>query len=172
VLGDGEVLDALARLRDRGVRAGVTVSGVAQDRMIRAALDVQRGGGPLFDSVQATWNLLEGSCGDALREAHARGRTVLVKEALANGRLTPRGGASAEPLVAAARERGTPPDALALAAVLAQPFVDVVLSGAATVPALESNLRAAGLTVAPAALAELAEPSERYWSARSQLAWN
>ena len=37
---------------------------------------------------------------------------------------------------------GTTPDALALAVVLAQPWVDVVLSGAATVGEIESNLAA------------------------------
>jgi aryl-alcohol dehydrogenase-like predicted oxidoreductase len=44
----------------------------------------------LFDAVQATWNLLEPSAGPALAEAHAAGLGVIVKEALANGRLTDR----------------------------------------------------------------------------------
>ena len=47
----------------------------------------RRGGAPLFAAVQATWNVLERSCEDALREARAAGRTVIVKEVLANGRL-------------------------------------------------------------------------------------
>ena len=46
-----------------------------------------------FDEVQATWNLHERSAGDALARAHAAGLEVYVKEALANGRLTARGGA-------------------------------------------------------------------------------
>jgi aryl-alcohol dehydrogenase-like predicted oxidoreductase len=41
-----------------------------------------------FDTVQATWNLLERSAGPVLAEAHAAGLGVIVKEALANGRLT------------------------------------------------------------------------------------
>jgi aryl-alcohol dehydrogenase-like predicted oxidoreductase len=42
----------------------------------------------MFDAVQTTWNLLEPSSADALAKAHAAGITVIVKEALANGRLT------------------------------------------------------------------------------------
>ena len=45
-------------------------------------------------------------------------------------------------LVKVARELGVAPDALALACVLAQPWVDVVLSGASTVAMLQSNLDA------------------------------
>jgi aryl-alcohol dehydrogenase-like predicted oxidoreductase len=100
---------------------------------------------------------------------------VIVKEALANGRLTARGGGANGPLVAAARERDATPDALALAAVLAQPWADVVLSGVATVDTLRSNL--AALDVAWDAeldqrVAELAEPAEAYWERRAELAWN
>ena len=83
--------------------------------------------------MQATWNLLERSAGAALAEAHAAGMGVIVKEALANGG-SPRG----TPTAGWPRPRalGTRCDALALAAVLAQPWVDVVLSGAATVESL------------------------------------
>jgi aryl-alcohol dehydrogenase-like predicted oxidoreductase len=45
----------------------------------------------IFDTVQATWNLLERSAGPILAEAHEAGLGVMVKEALANGRLTARG---------------------------------------------------------------------------------
>jgi aryl-alcohol dehydrogenase-like predicted oxidoreductase len=63
---------------------------------------------------------------------------------------------------------------VAIAAVLARPWVDIVLSGAATVEQLRSNLAAAQLDWSAeldVELAELAEPSERYWSRRSQLRW-
>ena len=68
---------------------------------------------------------------DALALAHERGMAVIVKEALANGRLTARG--ADERLAAAAREAGATADALALAAVLARPWADIVLSGASTI---------------------------------------
>ena len=98
---------------------------------------------------------------------------VIIKEALANGRLD---AARARPgLERAARELGATPDAVALAAVLAQPLADVVLSGVATRETLASNLAAAELRLPEAMLAALApleEDSEDYWSTRCALPWN
>jgi aryl-alcohol dehydrogenase-like predicted oxidoreductase len=169
VLDDEAVRDELARLREEGVRVGFTATGPRQAATIEHALEV---GG--FDAVQATWNLHERSATDALAAAHDAGLGVIVKEALANGRLTARGDADGR-LTAAARERGTTPDALALAAVLAQPWADVVLSGAATVDSLRSNLAALDVAwdaQAEEALAPLSEPAEEYWERRSELNWN
>ena len=72
---------------------------------------------------------------------------MIIKEALANGRLTARG--DVPELESAARMTGRTEDAIALAYVLAQPWVDVVLSGATTVPELESNLVARVLELGP-----------------------
>jgi aryl-alcohol dehydrogenase-like predicted oxidoreductase len=168
VLDDAAIRDELAGLRARGVRIGLTVTGPDQAATIERALAV---GG--FDAVQATWNLHERSAGTALARAHDAGLQVYVKEALANGRLTARGAHPA--LAAAARSRGVGEDQLALAAALAQPWADVVLSGAATVAQLESNLGALSVAWDSAlerALAELVEPAEAYWATRSRLAWN
>ena len=100
-----------------------------------------------------TWNLLEPSVGPAAAEAAAAGWAVLVKEVVANGRLTPAGGPPA-PLTAMAAARGVTEDAIALAAALAQPWASVVLSGAVTRAQLEENL--AALTVGQ--LPELSPP--------------
>jgi aryl-alcohol dehydrogenase-like predicted oxidoreductase len=174
VLEDAAVLDELARLRDRGVLVGLTVSGPAQADTVRRALEIARGGAPVFASVQATWNLLERSCEAALAEAHAAGRAVVVKEPLANGRLTARGDAAGGALGAVCSALGATPDAVALAAALAQPWATVVLSGAATEAQLGSNLAAATLALGPDALAQLAAVREEpgaYWRQRSALAW-
>jgi aryl-alcohol dehydrogenase-like predicted oxidoreductase len=169
VLDDAEVREELARLREQGVRVGFTATGPRQAATIERALEV---GG--FDAVQATWNVHERAATDALAAAHEAGLGVIVKEALANGRLTERGDADGR-LTAAARERGTTPDALALAAVLARPWVDVVLSGAATVDTVRSNLAALEAqwdARAEEELAPLEEPADEYWERRSELAWN
>jgi len=169
VLDDPAVRDELARLRDEGVFIGLTTTGPRQSETIERALEV---GG--FDTVQATWNLHDRSAGRALEAASQAGLGVIIKEALANGRLTARGDGTG-PLEETARDRGTTPDALALAAVLAQRWVDVVLSGAATVETLESNLGALDVRWDPELderLAALAEPAEQYWEHRSQLPWN
>jgi aryl-alcohol dehydrogenase-like predicted oxidoreductase len=165
VLEDSEVRALLAELRSRGVAVGFSATGTEQPETIRRAIEV---GG--FDTVQATWNLLERSAGPALAAAHEAGLGVIVKEALANGRLTDRGGISQ--LADAALQAGTTPDALALAAVLAQPWADVVLSGAATTGQLDSNLAALELAPEQGLLDELQEDPATYWDRRSALPWN
>jgi aryl-alcohol dehydrogenase-like predicted oxidoreductase len=168
VLEDRAVLDELARLRaEEGWLTGVSVTGPRQGDTVLRALEV---GG--FDCVQATWNLMEPSAGAALAAAHDAGLGVIVKEAVANGRLTARGDAPL--LVEVAGGMGVAPDALALAGVLAQPWVDVVLSGASTVDMLLSNLGALDVNVTGDTLkrlAGLAEDPEEYWKRRSELPW-
>jgi aryl-alcohol dehydrogenase-like predicted oxidoreductase len=174
VLEDGAILDELARLRDGGVLVGVTVSGPRQAATVRRALEISRGGEPLFATVQATWNLLERSAGEALAEAHAAHRTVIVKEALANGRLAPRGDGVPGVLDAIARAAGAPPDAVALAATLAHTFADVVLLGATTVAQLASNVRALEVRLPVGAIEELAalrQDPEAYWQRRATMPW-
>ncbi|HWM10965.1 MAG TPA: aldo/keto reductase [Solirubrobacteraceae bacterium] len=165
VLEDEDVLGELAALRASGVAVGLTSTGPEQAATIDRATETGA-----FDTVQATWNLHERSAGDALTRAHAAGMGVMVKEAVANGRLTDRG--APDELAATAREHGTTADAVAIAAVLAQPWADVVLSGASTVPMLESNLAARELRLEPDVLAGLAEPPQVYWAIRSELSWS
>lgn len=135
----------------------LSTSGPAQAEAIRAALGVRVAERPLFRSVQATWNLLEPSAGPALAEAHDAGCLVIVKEALANGRL--------------AVGEHAPGDAAALAAALDQPWATIVLSGAATADQLTSNLRAEEHEH-PTRWQDLAMPATRYWQERSRLLWS
>ncbi|GII56889.1 oxidoreductase [Planotetraspora thailandica] len=167
VLDDDDVLGELRALRADGVAVGLSTTGPRQAATIDKAVATG-----VFDTVQSTWNLLERSAGPALARAHDAGLGVIVKEGVANGLLASR--AAPEPLAAAARERGVGPDALALAAALARPWVTVVLSGAATTGQLRDNLEAAAVTWDDALedeLAGLAEDPEPYWSRRSSLAW-
>lgn len=191
VLDNDEVLGELARLRDEGLVIGLSLSGPRQADTLRKALTIASGGAPLFRSVQATWNLLAREVGPALAEADEAGLGIIVKEALANGRLTER---NTDPAFAAKRrlleeiaaEVGAPNgplsiDALALAGALAQPWAKraVVLSGAAQAAHLLSNLKAIEVDLtrlrAPEVarrLEPLAEPAEQYWRTRGELAWN
>ncbi len=156
VLDDQAVLNELNRLREGGLTIGMSVSGPRQAGVIRRALAVSVDGVNPFQSVQATWNLLEPSAGPALADAHDAGWGVIIKEALANGRLADR-------------------DQEAIAAALANPWVDVVLSGAVTVAQVRSNVGALALQLSPDELAELsklAEPPDQYWKERGQLAWH
>ncbi|HEY4239006.1 MAG TPA: aldo/keto reductase [Kofleriaceae bacterium] len=155
ILGDAAVLARLAELRDEGLAIGLSLSGPQQRETLERALALEP---PIFSAVQATWNVLERAVEPALREAHARGWRVLVKEAMANGRL------------ATDARLGEHPDATALAVALAQPFVDVVLSGAVTAAQLASNARAINLRVTDD-FASLVEPPAQYWAERARLPW-
>lgn len=178
VLDDDEVLDELAALSGRGLAVGLSTSGPEQAAVIRRAMEVERDGRPLFATVQSTWNLLEPSAAAALTEAHEAGMGVIVKEAVANGWLTERGvpllPEAVGTALGAACPAATSPDQAALAAALAQPFVDVVLSGAATVEQLRSNVAAVDLAddVDLEAVGALALEPTRYWQVRSELPWN
>jgi aryl-alcohol dehydrogenase-like predicted oxidoreductase len=168
VLDDDELLAELTALRHSGVAIGVTVTGPHQGETIDRALEIG-----IFDTVQATWNLLERSAAPALQRAHDAGVGVIVKEALANGQLTNHG---AEPaLLAYAKARDLPPDAVAIAAAISQPWSDVVLSGAVSPEMLASNMRALELDLeagSPADdLSHLSVDAAGYWARRSRLSW-
>ncbi|MFN2323694.1 MAG: aldo/keto reductase [Trueperaceae bacterium] len=179
VLDDRRLLAEMSELKREGVRFGFSTSGPDQASVIARALDATVDGVRLFDAVQATWNLLEPSADAALAEAHAAGLGVIVKEAVANGRLTDRNDdgdfADRHRVLAGEAERlGTTIDALALRAALERPWADVVLSGAATVAQLEANAAALAVAWDDAAaerLATLAEDPAAYWRRRSALAW-
>jgi aryl-alcohol dehydrogenase-like predicted oxidoreductase len=172
VLEDTDVLAGLVRLRSEGLLVGLTVSGPAQAAAIRRALQVSVDGVNPFQVVQATWNLLDVSAGPALTEARSAGWGVIVKEPLANGRLTDR---AAEPRLTPVREQaaalGTTLDALSIAAALAQPWTDLVLSGAVTPGQLRSNLAALDLGDVAVRLPSVALDPQDYWAERSGLGW-
>jgi aryl-alcohol dehydrogenase-like predicted oxidoreductase len=180
VLENGAVLAELARIKAAGALIGLSTSGPQQPDVLRRALEIRVDGVPLFDAAQSTWNLLDPSAGAALAEAHGAGLGVIVKEALANGRLTERNHDPAfapqlQALRAQASRLGCTLDALAIAAALAQPWAAVVLSGAVTAAQVRSNLAALSVPwddEAAAALATLAEQPRAYWQIRSALPWN
>ncbi|WP_197318976.1 aldo/keto reductase [Saccharomonospora sp. NB11] len=168
---DPALLAALAALTDEGVRVGFSTSGPRQADTVRRALALRVDGSPVFTAVQSTWNLLEPSVGAALREAHEAGALVQVKETLANGRL------AVDPpdaVAEVARRHGVGADAVALAAVYAQPWADVVLCGPASVEQLRANLAGTAVELSADeldALGATAVSPTRYWADRSSLAW-
>jgi aryl-alcohol dehydrogenase-like predicted oxidoreductase len=180
VLDDHSVLDELARLKSEGTHIGLSLSGPDQKTTLRKAMALTLDGSLLFEAVQATWNLLEPSAGPALAEAQAAGLGVIIKEALANGRLTSRNrepgfAAKLELLQREAARYDSSVDAVALAACLVQPFVDVVLSGAVTEEQVLSNVRSCWLNLdrdSMPRLRALAEPANFYWEKRKNLPWN
>jgi len=180
-LEDASLLRALVEGRRAGAyrAVGLTLSGPTSARALELARAARADGEPVFDVVQATFNCLEPSLAAPLAGAHDAGLGVIVKEALANGRLTavndrPEDAGLMSALGETAGRLACGIDQLALAFVLAEPFVDVVLSGAATTAQLASHLGARSLILdreTLATLAALAEPPSRYWRTRSALRW-
>ncbi|MGI9541900.1 MAG: aldo/keto reductase [Cyclobacteriaceae bacterium] len=180
VLKNQEVLEELHLIKQSGTSIGLSVSGPLQNETILEALEVTFDGVRLFDTVQATWNLLEQSATSALQAAHQEGLGVIIKEALANGRLTDK---NSDPdfedkiylFEYHEKQLDTTIDALAIAAALYQPWVDVVLSGASTLDQLKSNLKAITVGWSEQIASELSfmrEETQQYWRLRSELPWN
>jgi aryl-alcohol dehydrogenase-like predicted oxidoreductase len=175
VLEDEPLLAELARLAADGLVLGVTVTGPKQSDTIRRALDVTIDGVNPFRVVQATWNLLEPSAASALAEAHDAGWGVIVKEVLANGRLGTGSGEQLPRVVMdVARTLDWPVEELALAAAFANPWSDIVLSGAVTVQQVRWNREVLERSIPGECLQRLvpaAESPEHYWDKRRNLQW-
>lgn len=173
------VLNELVGIKQDGLVIGLTLSGSDQSETLARAIEITVDGQRVFDCVQATWNLLETSAGSTLQEAYDRGMGVIVKEVLANGRLTTKNDNPAfqdrrKLLEKAAAVSGTTLDGLAIAAALAQPWAHVVLSGATTTEQLESNVRTLDVRWSQEIaemLSTIQEKPEEYWETRSKLLW-
>jgi aryl-alcohol dehydrogenase-like predicted oxidoreductase len=181
-LTDEPLLAAMVGARRRGAcRAlGLSLSGSTSDRALALALEARVDGERVFDAVQATVNVLEPSLLPLLATAHAEGLGVIAKEVHANGRLTdvntrPQDAAFMARLRAIGAAAEIAVADLALAFVLAQPQIDVALSGAATNAHLCSHVAALGVTLDARTtdeLGDLAEPPHQYWETRARLAWS
>ncbi len=180
VLDNKEVLEKLWQLKESGIIVGLSLSGVGQSETLDKALEIQNSGDRLFQSVQVTWNLLEQSSTNVLKKASANGCGIIVKEALANGRLTSRNvdlsfTSKREILDKLAVKYDCGIDALAMAYVLNQEWADIVLSGASTEEQLKSNIQSLQIQLDDNDIAlfeSLKEEPADYWSSRAQLQWN
>ncbi|HEX2902611.1 MAG TPA: aldo/keto reductase [Jatrophihabitans sp.] len=165
-LTDRDLLAALSELAATGIRIGLSTSGPAQAAVIERALALRS---VPFSVVQSTWNLLEQSATQALLRAHAAGWQVIVKEVFANGRLA---GTAAPPAIRqVAEQQGRTVESVALGTVLAQPWVDLALTGAVTGDQLAANLAADVAAPLPDLLHGLAVAAPEYWHARGELSW-
>ena len=180
VLENIDVLKKLWELRTLGMVIGLTLSGDNQTETLQKALTVKSGDDFLFQSVQVTWNILERSTTDVLMSASQSGIGIIIKEALANGRLTSRNNEAAffnkkQQLQVISKKYNAGIDAISIAYILRQPWVSAVLSGATTQEQLESNLKALKVELNESELNiinSMVEPPKKYWKTRSELAWN
>ena len=176
ILTDRRAHRALADCRnERGWKIGLSVSSPKQNEVLREAMKIRVDDKPLFDAVQCTYNVLEQRPGPALQEAHDAGVDIIIKEALANGRVLHN-----PTVLEYSKKLACEPDQLALACILVQPFCPRVLSGAVLPEQLESNWKAMEISEKLSANPSMLEhimataeiSSEEYWRERSALAWN
>jgi aryl-alcohol dehydrogenase-like predicted oxidoreductase len=180
VLTNREVIKRLWELKEIGIVMGLSLSGTVQEETLKKALTITSEGQQLFGSVQVTWNCLEQSMNETLLRTFDLGVGIIVKESLANGRLTTRNReldfeSKKSTLLDMAKSYGLTIDGLAIAYVLQQSWSSVVLSGAGNKEQLLSNLKATEVKIERSdmfRLAALSESSDVYWATRSNLQWN
>ena len=88
VLENSDVLAHLAFLkREYKLKIGLTTTGTNQLEVIKKALEVSINGIQVFDLFQVTYNFLDQSLQEISGELIRQNKQIIIKEALANGRV-------------------------------------------------------------------------------------
>lgn len=181
VLDNEEVLYKLAELKDHfQLKIGITTSGSNQVEILKKSLDITVNGTQLFDAFQVTYNMLDQSLLNIAEEMNANGKRIIIKEALANGRIfRNKNYANYNPLYntleALATKYKVGVDAIALRFCIdtVNPFM--VLSGASAVFQISENLKANQFEIEKQDIDLLKSfkvaPND-YWNERKKLSWN
>jgi aryl-alcohol dehydrogenase-like predicted oxidoreductase len=181
VLTNKVVLERLFQLKEEyNLKVGLTTTGSNQSDVLKKGMDIHFQGKPLFEVFQCTYNILDQSIYQLGRQIIKDGKQLVIKEALANGRLFPN---NAYPVykdlykelmdISTKYEVGI--DAIALNFCLAQLKGAIVLSGANKPEYLQQNLKAKNLKLSIQEIDTLAKykrTPEFYWEERKQLGWN
>lgn len=181
VLDNEPLLQRLAELQsEHNLHVGLTSTGANQTEVLKKAMDVEVNGRELFDAYQVTYNIFDQDLTAMAVDLSNRGKRLIIKEALANGRIFankryPHYAKAYQHLGLMAQTYNVGVDAIALRFCLDTLPVYKVLSGAANQPHLLSNLKALEFELEDtniALLKELAIQPKAYWNERKQLAWN
>ena len=181
VLKNEAVLNRLAELKSEfGILIGITTTGANQAEVLKVALDVEVGGEELFDLFQVTYNIFDQSLAKLAKMASERNKRLIIKEALANGRVFPNEKyvhyAPAYQLIRKlAQKYEVGIDGIALRFCMDSIPVYRVLSGVANEEHLLDNLKVADFKLKQEdmeALKELAINPTIYWKERKKLGWN
>lgn len=177
ILENKEVLEKLNEIKeDTGLQIGITTSGINQTEVIKKALEINVNGIDLFNCFQVTYNILEQSTFPTLSELLKNGKTVIIKEGLANGRVF---NLPDNPLNAIldrlATKYSVGKDAIALRFIIDNLNPQIVLSGASNKQQLNQNLKVSSFELSNNDLEEIKQnaiaPND-YWTERKRLTWN
>lgn len=181
VLDNNDVLQRLSQIKNEfNIKIGMTSSGILQNEAIRKALAIQQNNQPLFDVVQATYNVFEQSIFEVAGDLRKANVQLVIKEALANGRVFsnnsyPHYQKNYQLLAKLAYKYNTGIDAVALRFVIDSLQPNIILSGAANEQSLKQNLEAYKFQLEPEEIEELKSlkiASAPYWDERSRLNFN
>ena len=177
ILKNSEALEKLAILKEeQGLKIGLTTSGANQKDVIQEALKTTVNGEILFDSFQVTYTILEQEVFEILQEIKKAGKFIIIKEALANGRVFSKENPSLHTkLTKLAIKYKVGIDAIALRFCIDTVHPDIVLSGASNSQQLKENLKALDFELTAQEISSLKEErtsASLYWETRKQLEWN
>jgi aryl-alcohol dehydrogenase-like predicted oxidoreductase len=173
VLKNEAVLNELYRLKkEHNLKIGLSSSGINQSEIIEKALKTEINNEILFDSFQVTFNFLEQATFSTLKKAKKLGKTIIIKEALANGRIF---SYKNETLKKLSKKYNVGIDALALRFVIDYLAPDYLLSGASSKKQLTENLKSLNFSFSIDEIEQLKNlrvDSKTYWEERSNLNWD
>ena len=181
VLDNDAVLERLSKLKDQyGLLIGVTTTGANQVEVLKKALAVNVDGEDLFDLFQVTYNVFDQSIASLAQEINQRNKRLVIKEALANGRVFrntnyPDYSDTFNYIQELGVKYAVGEDAIALRFCMDSIPVFSVLSGASIEHHLSSNLKVNDFKLEDQEIAiikGLAINPDYYWNERKQLAWN
>jgi aryl-alcohol dehydrogenase-like predicted oxidoreductase len=181
VLENTDVLAHLAFLkREHKLKIGLTTTGTNQLEVLKKALDVTVNGIQVFDLFQVTYNFLDQSLQEISAELMRHNKQIVIKEALANGRVFrnhayPHYSEMHTILECLSEKYSVGVDAISLKYCEQTITNSIVLSGASTSEQLKENLKLNTFTLSNNdiyILNGLNIPPDFYWTERKKLAWN
>ncbi|WP_343330863.1 aldo/keto reductase [Polaribacter staleyi] len=181
VLENTEVLEQLALLKkEYNLKIGLTTTGTNQVEVIKKALNVLVDGTPVFDLFQVTYNFLDQSFIEISAELVRQNKSIVIKEALANGRVFknenyPNYTEMYATLESLSKKHNVGVDAISLKYCVQTIPESTVLSGASSIEQLKQNLEMDSFTLSAddiETLNSLKVSPDAYWTERKKLQWN
>ena len=181
ILENKAILERLAFLKaEHHLKIGITTTGSNQVEVIKKALDITINDELLFDIFQVTYNFLDQSLQAISSELIQQGKSIVIKEALANGRIFrnkkyPNYTNLYDYLEKLSKKYTVGVDAISLSYCAQTIPKSIVLSGASNSFQLEENLKLNSFYLTEEEIEKLNSfkiDPKTYWSERKQLQWN
>ena len=181
VLENTAVLKQLSFLKKtHNLKIGLTTTGTNQVEIIKKALNVRVDGATVFDLFQVTYNFLDQSLQEIYSELIKQKKSIVIKEALANGRIFKNKKYKHYTEIYSAldylsQKYNVGVDAISLKYCAQTIPKSMVLSGASNSMQLKENLKANSFSISNEDIALLNSfkiPTTQYWEERKKLEWN